>query len=266
MSESKRLVIVSDLHCGHKFGLTPPGWWGVEQPGDDRLAKHRAFQRAVWDFYANTIDSLKPIDIFVCNGDAVEGKGERTGGTELITTDRHEQIRMAAKIIDYADAKSIRIAYGTGAHTGRDEDFEGLLHELVSCPDVKVSGHLFLDINGCVFDIKHKVGRSTIPHGRLTPLIRAAMWNGIWALIGRQPRARFVVRSHVHYYEAWKNAHQEGVITPAFQYNTIYGIRECEGTVDLGLIYFDVGPDGQCEGHKAVLADFGALKVAAETL
>ena len=131
---------------------------------------------------------------------------------------------------------------------------------------MKVSGHLFLDVNGCVFDIKHKVGKSTIPHGRLTPLIRAAMWNTIWNAIGRQPKARFFVRSHVHYYESWKNSHWEGVITPAFQYNTTFGIRECEGTVDIGFIYFDVDGDGRCAGHRAVMADFGALRVLAEAV
>jgi 3',5'-cyclic AMP phosphodiesterase CpdA len=262
----KRLIVISDLHCGHKFGLTPPGWWASEETADDRLKKHKAFQRALWDFYASEIEQLKPIDILVVNGDAIEGKGERTGGAELVTSNRNEQVRMAAKAIDLAEAKAVRVAYGTGYHTGRDEDFEELLHEMVACEDIKVSGHLFIDVNGCTFDIKHKVARSTIPHGRLTPLIRAALWNGIWSLSGRQPRARFIVRSHVHYYESWKNARCEGVITPAFQYNTIYGIRECEGIVDIGLVYFDIAADGTCKGHEAVLADFGALKVSAEAL
>jgi hypothetical protein len=262
----KRIVIVSDFHCGHKFGLTPPGWWASEQTPDERLKKHKEFQRDLWDFYASKIEMLKPIHTLVVNGDAIEGKGEKTGGTELVTSDRFEQIRMAAKAIELAEAKRIRVTYGTGFHTGREEDFEKLLREFVSNEDVKVEGHLFLDVDGCIFDIKHKVARSIIPHGRVTALIRAVLWNGIWSLLGRQPEARFIVRSHVHYYEAWKNARHEAVITPAFQYNTIYGIRECEGTVDLGLVYFDVESDGRCPGHVALLADFKSLCVEAEKL
>jgi len=265
-SKAKRIVFIADLHCGHKFGLTPPGWWAIEEGEDDRLQKHRKFQRALWEFYSGEIEALKPIDILVVNGDAIDGKGEGTGGMELITTDRHEQIRMAAAAIDIAEAKSVRIIYGTKYHSGKDEDFEGLLCDLTSCDDTKVSGHLFLDVNGCVFDIKHKVGRSTIPHGRLTPLIRASVWNVIWNALGRQPKARFLVRSHVHYYESWKNSYWEGVITPALQYNSAFGIRECEGTVDIGFIYFDVAEDGVCFGHHAKLADFGSLAVLAEKL
>lgn len=262
----KRLVVIADMHCGHKFGLTPPEWWASETVSDDRLVKHKNFQRALWQFYSAAIRGLRPIDILVVNGDAIEGKGDKTGGIELITPDRHEQVRMAARVIDEASAKSVRACYGSGYHVGREEDFESLLPRLVQCKDVLVQGHLFLSVNGRVFDIKHKIGRSTIPHGRLTPLIRAAMWNTLWAARDRQPAADVIIRSHVHYYERWENDLWEAVITPALQYNTIYGIRECEGVVNLGIVYWDISGDGKCKTTKAILADFEALRVSAESL
>lgn len=262
----KRIVVISDSHCGHKFGLTPPAWWAAEEVGDDQLQKHRGFQRDLWEWYAAAIESLKPIDVLITNGDMIEGKGEKTGGRELIEPDRNIQVRMAAAVIDMAQANKVRVIYGTGYHVGKEEDFESLLPNFVECPDTKVSGHPFFKANGCVFDFKHKIGRSTIPHGRLTPLLRSALWNTIWHSRGRQPKARFFVRSHVHYYESWKNAEQEGIITPALQYNSIFGIRECEGIVDIGFVYFDVEEDGSCKGHEAVLADFGSLQVSAESL
>jgi len=262
----KRIVVISDTHCGHRFGLTPPAWWASEESTDDRLQKHKKFQREFWEFYSSEIERLKPIDILIANGDMIEGKGVNTGGIELITSDRHEQVRMAKTVIDTAEAQAVRVSYGTAYHSGKDEDFESLLRDTVACKDVKVSGHPFFEVNGCIFDIKHKISRSTIPHGRITPLIRAALWNAIWNARGRQPKAKFIIRSHVHYYESWKNAEWEGIITPALQYNSIYGIRECEGVVDIGFIYFDVEDDGSCKGHEAVLADFGYLQVSAEEL
>lgn len=263
--KSKRLVVIADMHCGHKFGLTPPEWWGSEKVTDDRLAKHKKFQRALWRFYSGEIKRLKPIDILVVNGDAIEGKGDKTGGIELITPDRHEQVRMAARAIDEADARSVRACYGTGYHVGKDEDFESLLPKQIKCKDVSVQGHLFLNVNGCTFDIKHKIGKSAIPHGRVTPLIRAAMWNALWAARDRQPRANVIIRSHVHFYEYWENDLWAGVITPALQYNSIFGIRECEGVVNIGFVYFDIAEDGKWEmGH--VPADFDAMRVRAESL
>lgn len=261
----KRVVFISDPHCGHKFGLTPPAWWAEEETGDDRLSKHRTFQRELWGAYAEAIDGLLPIDILVANGDMIDGKGEKTGGTELITTDRLEQVRMAKTVIDTARARSVRILYGTGYHVGRDEDFESMLGDIVECRDTKVSGHLFLDVNGLIFDIKHKIGRSAIPHGRVTPLIRAAMWNAMWSIRDRQPKAKVIIRSHVHYYEKWENDEWMGIITPALCYNSIYGVRDCEGVVNLGLVYFDVCDQDEFEAQW-VKFKFDELQVHAESI
>lgn len=85
-----RLVIISDLHCGHRAGLTPPGWQTpLEAP--DRLAAYARQQRVMWSWYAATIAALQPIDVLVANGDAIDGRGSRSGGTELITTDLSAQ-------------------------------------------------------------------------------------------------------------------------------------------------------------------------------
>ena len=58
----------------------------------------------MWEFYTSSVDSLRPIDILICPGDAIDGKGERSGGVELITPDRLEQVRMAAEAVAYAKA------------------------------------------------------------------------------------------------------------------------------------------------------------------
>jgi hypothetical protein len=265
MKKPKRVVVIADTHCGHKFGLTPPDWWTDVQSTTDRQQKQISFQRAMWEFYADEIAKLKPIDILIVNGDCIEGKGDRTGGIELVTSDRLEQVRMAAAVINEAEAPTVRITYGTSYHTGKDEDFESSLPEYVKGGDCRVEGHLFLNINGCHFDVKHKIGRSVIPHGRVTPLQRAAVWNAMWAIRDRQPRADVIIRSHVHYYEKWDNDIFMGIITPALQYNTNYGIRECEGVVNVGFLMFDVRGKGDFT-EKCILAKFDALKVRAESL
>jgi hypothetical protein len=262
---SKRVVVIADPHCGHLFGLTPPGWWASDETTSERLSKASAFQRELWDFYVTEIEKLKPIDILVANGDAIEGKGDKTGARELITADRIEQIKMVTEAINLTEAKAVRACYGTAFHCGRDEDFEALLPKYLDCQDVKVAGHLFLDVNGCNFDIKHKVGRSAIPHGRATPLMRAELWNSLWAMRDRQPQADVIIRSHVHYYGRWQDDECIAISTPALQYNTIFGIRECEGIVNVGFVCIDVDDDGEVT-DQCILAKFDALKVSAESL
>jgi hypothetical protein len=261
---NKRMVVVSDFHAGHEYGLCPP--CAHRRAASSKTGK---FEDALWKFYARAIDSLKPIDILVVNGDCIEGKGESSGGVELLTPDRHDQAQIAADAIAYAEARTIRILYGTRRHVGKDEDFESVVVDklkALKAKDAKIQGHAFFRVNGCGVDVKHKVTSSAIPHGRHTAIARARLWNAMWnAEHGRQPRADILIRSHVHYFGYAGGSSWLGVTTPALTFNSAYGIRECEGLVDVGLLAFDFEPNGQYSWWP-ILADFAELTVKAESL
>jgi hypothetical protein len=243
-TKPKRLLVISDLHCGHLVGLTPPDYWTVETETNSAQAEIAKHQRELWRWYAKTIDSLKPVDFVVVNGDAIDGKGLRSGSTEAIKAARNEQCKMAAYCIDYIGAKEVGLIHGTAYHDGGDEDWCHVIASFMDTPVMFTSGHKFFGLEGWVWDFKHKIGRSSIPHGQATPLKRAKVWNLIWNSRGeQQPKADFLVRSHVHYfcedYDAVTRC--RGFITPALQgYGSKYGVRECENTVDIGMICFDV--------------------------
>lgn len=262
--KKKRVVVAADFHSGHEFGLTPPAWWSREDATDARVTKCGKFQRELWRFYSANIDALKPIDILIVNGDAIEGKGDKSGGTELITSDRNEQVRMAREAIDYAESPVVRLTYGTKYHVGVSEDYEATLADYLSSSGkcrAEVHGHDFITINGVNLDIKHKVGASQVPQGRMTAVGRARVWNVIWnAEHERQPRADILIRSHVHYYTFAGSASWLGITTPALTYNSSFGIRECEGVVDVGFMVFDFDESGRYQ-WKTILATFDSLKV-----
>jgi len=242
----KRMIILADLHCGHRSGLTPPKYW-INSEEDGFLGKVAQFERDLWKWYSETIEKCKPIDVIVVNGDAIDGKGEKSGGTELIRTDRLEQVRMAAECIRIAEAKDVFIIAGTPYHVGKEEDFESSLaddlgahfsnHEFIKCEDVK-------------FDFKHKVSSSIIPHGRWTAPRRSALWNSMQAERGMQESLDFLIRSHVHYYTLSEDAIKTVITTPALQGWTKFGSKECEGTNDVGFLQFD------CENGEAGLTKY----------
>jgi hypothetical protein len=259
----KRMVVVADMHSGHEYGLCGPDWWRSQ---NGRTAKTGRFERALWSFYTKAIDALRPIHILGVNGDAIEGKGESSGGVELITPDRHDQVQMAADAINYADAPCVRLIYGTRRHVGKEEDFESVLADKLKAKDVRIQGHAFFRVNGCAIDMKHKVASSAIPHGRFTALARARLWNVMWnAEYEKQPRAGILIRSHTHYFGYAGGPSWLGVTSPALTFNSSYGIRDCEGLVDIGLLVFDFEGDGRYNWWP-VLADFSETRVTPEVL
>ena len=74
----KHGVIISDLHCGHKFGLAPPDRW--EPESDDHIRqKIHTWQSSTWDWYRTKALQIGHIDRLIVNGDACEGDGIRSG-------------------------------------------------------------------------------------------------------------------------------------------------------------------------------------------
>jgi hypothetical protein len=233
----KRIVVISDLHCGNRSGLTPPDWQYKDEATSDGMEKWGTIQRAVWKFYAATLAKLQPIDLLVVNGDALDGKGERSGGMELLTADRREQVEMAGQAIELAGARKVLIIRGTPYHVGEGEDWESVLADRVKAAHCGI--HEWVEAGGVVLDFKHRVSSSIIPHGRNTLINRAALWNTLWAERGLQPRADILIRSHVHYHIHGGDARRLVMTTPCLQAWSRYGSLVMEGTIDVGMISID---------------------------
>jgi len=242
--KKKKVVAIGDLHCGHRYGLTPAEW-----RYDAETVEIGKKQKIYYDFYEETAKAIVKsnggyVDCLILNGDAIDGKGSKSGGREQITTDRVEQVAMAVECIKLWRARQIAMTYGTPRHVGEEENWEDVL-----CKDlrkelgipVSLSAHETVNVNGLIFDVKHKISNSTIPHGRYTASARTALWNKYWAERGQRPKADIVLRSHVHYYAITGDATFTAFILPGLQgLGTEYGARECEGIVDFGLVWFDV--------------------------
>lgn len=259
----KRVVVIADTHCGHIFGLTPK-YYQMQKNGDSRWNKAVELQHELWDWFVGTLKSLQPIHLLIANGDMIDGTGHRSGSTEQITTDRIRQAKMACECINKAQAAHVVVTYGTSYHTGDAEDMEEIIVDRVGAD--KIGSHEWPEVNGVIFDVKHYLGSSSIPHGRHTAISRDRLWNVLWAERGEQPKAQIFIRSHVHYFQAVVESGWMGMTTPALQcMGTKYGARRCSGHVEVGLVSFDIDQNGkyswethiaQLEGHKAKTQKF----------
>jgi len=240
----KRILVLADFHCGHLAGLTPPRWQlrpKQDKGSPSKRAKFLRVQEEAWTWYSKAVAKFRPYDHIVLNGDAIDGRGERSGSTELITVDREEQRDMAIVCVQRAMGANrvpFTLTFGTAYHTGDQEDFE---REIANCFGGKSGSHEWLEAEGKVLDFRHHVGSSTVPHGRATPVLKEGLWNTLWALKEEAPQADVIVRSHVHHYQCIENDLGVFVTTPALQAGaTKYGGRRCSGTISFGFVVIDV--------------------------
>jgi hypothetical protein len=235
----KRLLVISDLHCGHQVGLTHPNYDLV--PTDRKSDSYKLYKirQSYYSEYRKIVNSLKPIDVLIANGDLIDGRGEASGGTELLFSDRSKQADMASAAILETEAEKIFISRGTPYHTGKEEDWEDTIADKVNA--VEIVNHGFVDINGLIVDYKHKIGSSSVPYGRQTAVAKERIWNFLNNEFDEYPKSDIIIRSHVHYFGFVGGSNWLGVTTPALQgHFTKYGEKQCSGTTDWGLIYFDI--------------------------
>jgi len=243
----KRVVALGDMHCGHRVGLTPPKYQSQVKGKQYYLA-----QRECWKFWKQELKKLKPIDILIHNGDATDGDGARSGGSEIIQ-DRNTQIKQAIDCLSEAEPKNIVMTFGTPYHVGADIESEEMIADGLNRSGIKttIKGQAWVDVNGTLFDCKHFVGGSSVPYGRTTAISKENMWNMYWNEIGNQPRKvgqTVFLRSHVHYFGFTGDDTYLAVILPAMQAAaTKYGSRQCSGIVKFGFCHFDCYEDGSLD-------------------
>jgi len=242
----KKLLVFSDTHCGHMVGLTHPKW-NPRRDGDELSA----YREVLYDWTQSRIQSYGKVDLAVLNGDAVDGTGRKSGGTEQISIDTNEQAFMCADWMKTVKTKAWAMTYGTPYHTGEVNDIEDIIAREMGC---EIAGTLDFDVNGRVFNFKHKIGGSQIPHGRATAIMKDKLWNQVWAARGEYPLADVVIRSHVHYSVIVDTPDGIAMITPALQgYGSKYGTRQVSGTVDYGFMYFEVDSKGGITWTREIL-------------
>ena len=247
-----RVGVFSDTHCGHVTGLTHPDY-------NSKTDEFHSFRKESWEWFSSVVKQMGVFDYAIFNGDLIDGKQVKSGGLELLVTDRNKQVDMAIAIVKQVGALKNIIVRGTPYHTGQTENFEDNVARLVGCD---IFDKLVADIGGKIFDVRHKIGRSSIPHGRVAPLSRQVLWARLKAE-KTGIKADIIIRSHVHYCVSIDESGVMATTTPALQGYSQYGVQECDGETDYGFLIYDIYRDGRILVHK-FLKEFDSNKQVIE--
>jgi len=232
---STKIIAISDTHCGHLAGLTPPDYWVSQKYSEGKI------QRECWAAYEELAAKYKGCDYLFHLGDAIDGNGKINGGVEQITTDRTKQADMAAECITLMEPKRVIMVYGTAFHTGRQEDMDSLVSEKLNAMGIQseIHGMPFVKIEDVTFHLKHHVGSSSVPYSRQTAVAKDRFWLKLHEDSGWE-KADVLIRGHVHFHQFAGGPDWLAMTLPSLQAaNTKFG-RRCSGTVHWGIIPFEV--------------------------
>ena len=233
-TKHKRIIFIGDTHCGSLTGLTLPHW---RYGGND----HHLLQVEMAEWLGRKLKGEK-YDHCVLMGDLVDGSGVKNGA-ESITTDMGIQLEMAAAVVGLIDAREFHLIAGTPIHTiTRDGvDIEAILARKIGAT---FQDHLFLDINGIVFDCKHHIGQSNVPKRSTNAMRNEILWNMIHTDSGGQPRSSVFIRSHVHHYKFYGDSDHLAITMPCLQGGgSRYG-RRFPTRLDIGFVEFEIDDKG----------------------
>lgn len=231
---TKKIVLISDLHCGHRGGITPPqyhqdGYWGE-------------IQKETWNWFSSTVKSLGQVDFVSVIGDAIDGNGAINLGVEQITTNRLDQVRMAEETLSEFNSERFGFIIGSPYHTGKTEDFEEILSNRMNGEFCEV--HKQISVNSTIFDFKHVVGGTSIPYGKATAINKESVWATLKAERGLSDKPHVLARAHTHKFHFAGDTDGLRMTLPALQFSSLYGAKNFSGITDYGFVVFDVyGPN-----------------------
>jgi len=246
----KRILVISDLHCGHLTGLTPPDWqWTNESETAWRQEVCR-YQKWAWETYESYLDEFRPFQRLVVLGDCIDGKGRLSGSNEQLTTNKNEQVDMAVACIKRAKVQKqyITITRGTGYHVGIDDDWEDGVARELKC---QIKNHDFIKSNGVGISARHFVGGTQTPVGKATGLLRAQISNDQWCREYKEhPDAQIFLRGHIHRNIVIDEPATLSIVAPALQGWTDFGAKKCSLPVHFGIIVIDIDAKGEWQWYR----------------
>ena len=195
----RTIFVVSDLHCGCRYGLYPADS-KIKLQGDVSYLPSKGQKQlyACWkDFWYNWVPKVSKGEPYavVVNGDAIDGFHHQN--TTHLTADQNDQVNIAYELLGPIrdGAEKMYLIKGTEAHVGKAAENERNLADKLG---IESSWDLWLEMHNKLIHFSHHIGTtqstfysSTAPLKELVEMYNTA---GQWK--GRPPDV--VIRSHRH--------------------------------------------------------------------
>lgn len=228
MPVAKWGIALSDLHCGSIWGLRP---YQVYLPKDGTCIETGKVGTALYKAYEKVVARYTKPDFLLFGGDSIEGAQRKSKGEGVWSTDIAEQANVAVTLIDSFKAKKVYCVRGTDYHvndgTNADEYVGGSVAGSVPRDNRTAPPDRYLDVNGCVIHISHKLGGTRVFQYRGTPPARELTMNRVMSKETETYKCNLVLRGHVHhFFLVQAGPHSVCATIPCWKARDDYSARE----------------------------------------
>jgi hypothetical protein len=253
--KSPDALFLSDTHIGALGGLCPPRHWESAippEPGETASnAARRLFvasvQREMWNWTERNILSLRP-KYLVLDGDIIDGAQKKSAGVGVWSTKTKDQADAAISILSRFKKAGTRIMMCKGTRYHDEEYGEEYIADALGA---HIAPHAFIEIEGVIFDVKHKETGANCPAGR--PGLRNSHLNNLlWNARDQQPIADVTIRGHLHTFFYEGNDQWLGIVLPGMQWLSEYGQLEVGRPIMNGAVHFTNIQKGNLQWHPII--------------
>ena len=223
----KKILVVSDLHCGSIFGMLPPNF----ETSDGSPKSQNKGQEYLWSCWSHLLDyasELEP-DAIVVNGDVIDGLQHAQRGTELSLPLLFDQRGASIECLRPLSLLApMYFVQGTEYHDCKAgasveavaEDLHGVRY---TGPGTgKFSKEVLdLEVDGVIVNFSHGISVASGFY-RATAHDREGIWSALAGKDGKLPKADCVVRSHAHFFIHVEHASKHIVGSPCWELQTRY--------------------------------------------
>jgi predicted phosphodiesterase len=228
VTETKRILLLSDLHVGHKIALWPPGMTAKSaRVEEDEDLPQNAAGKAIWAHWLKMLKTLKVErpDCIILNGDLIEGNQHREHGRALVTPDIDVQFEACKKVLKTLPRVPMYFTAGTDYHQLLDGTSVDLA--LARAFKAEYGDELLVEECGIRLFCRHGIGMSQSTWQYMTTApARDQMLLYLNQAEDKYGKVDVAVFSHRHQFVAAQFSSGIALVTPSWQGKTIYAVKK----------------------------------------
>ncbi len=223
-----RILLLSDLHVGSKWGLWPPNFRAKSARTDEiEEIPQNDVNKAIWDHWQAMLKQIrkeKP-ECIILNGDLIEGLQKREYGRGLMTPELSQQVAACIKVLKTLPKVPTYFTAGTDYHqylNGESTDIH-IANEF----NAQFGDELIVEECGIRLFCRHAIGMSQSTWQYMTTApARDQMLLYLNQSAQKYGRVDVAVFSHRHQFVAAQFASGIALVTPCWQGKTVFAVKK----------------------------------------